>query len=42
VQNLYYAFLYQDISKEAIMLAADTLLAQPMEDAQAGTGSGYT
>jgi hypothetical protein len=27
VQNLYYAFLYQDISKEAIMLAADTLLA---------------
>jgi hypothetical protein len=27
VQNLYYAFLYRDISKEAIMLAADTLLA---------------
>jgi hypothetical protein len=27
VNNLFYAFLYQDISKEAIMLAADTLLA---------------
>jgi len=27
VHNLAYAFLYRDISKEAIMLAADTLLA---------------
>jgi hypothetical protein len=26
VQNLFYAFLYRDISKEAIMLAAETLL----------------
>jgi hypothetical protein len=26
VQNLFYSFLYRDISKEAIMLAADTLL----------------
>jgi len=27
VDNLRYAFLYRDISKEAIMLAADTFLA---------------
>jgi hypothetical protein len=37
VNNLRYAFVYRDISKEAIMLAADTFLSWPPTVASSNT-----